>query len=149
MTSRLHAFGRSMAGLAGALAVLAAATGTAWAGCDRDPVTGKPTEAVTLATTPATPATGDNDFTVTIRDATCAPIVGAAVTLELVMPAMPGMPEMRNRVRLAPAKDPRAASAGTYAGRGQIFMAGKWNATITAVVHGVTVAERTLTLTAK
>jgi hypothetical protein len=137
---------------AAALAMLvgtAALPAEAAARCERDPATGKAAEAISIATPAGGFRTGENEFTVTVHDAQCVPVAGATVRLELVMPAMPGMPEMRNTVTLAPPNDPKAANAGTYTGRGQIFMAGAWQVTVRALVKGKPVATRTLTITSR
>ena len=110
----------------------------------------RPEPKITLTTKPSPPVTGENDFEVTVRSSDAKPVVGADVSVLLVMPAMPkmGMPEMRNTVALKPA-DGTAATEGKYTGRGQLWMAGKWNATVMVKVGGTDVAEKTLTLVAK
>ena len=109
----------------------------------------KPEATVTLATKPAPPAAGQTTFTVTAKDAQGKPITGAVVSVELVMPPMGGMGQMKNTVALAAAKDPKVASAGTYVGEGSIMMAGKWNVTVSVKVGGKDVAQTKLTLTAR
>lgn len=108
-----------------------------------------PQVTVTLATRPSPPVTGDNDFDVTVQ-ADGRPLVGADVSLLLVMPAMPemGMPEMRNTIVLRPAEG-KAADDGKYAGRGQVMMAGTWYVTVSVKVANADVAETKLTLVAR
>ena len=108
-----------------------------------------PQVTVTLATRPSPPVTGDNDFDVTVQ-VDAMPLVGADVSLLLVMPAMPemGMPEMRNTIVLKPAEG-KAADDGKYAGRGQVMMAGTWYVTVSVKVANAVVAEKKLTLVAR
>jgi hypothetical protein len=110
-----------------------------------------PAPTVTLATKPSPPATGQTTFTVTVKAPDGKPVIGADVSLELVMPAMPAMKmaEMRNKVALKPAADPKLAAAGTYTGSGQVMMAGAWNVTVTVKLNGKDYAELKQTLTTK
>lgn len=105
---------------------------------------------ITLTTKPSPPVAGENDFEVIVRSSDAKPVVGADVSVVLVMPAMPkmGMPEMRNTIALKPAAG-KAGTEGRYTGRGQLWMAGKWNVTVMVRVGGEDVAEKTLTLVAK
>lgn len=105
---------------------------------------------VTLTTKPTPAVAGATDFTAVIADADGKPVVGADVVLTLVMPAMPAMKmaEMKNTVTLKPVSD-KPADAGKYTGKGQIMMAGSWNATVTASINKKTVVEKKLTVTAK
>jgi hypothetical protein len=109
----------------------------------------KPEPTVTLTTKPTLPAAGETMFTVTAKDASGKPITGADVSVEFVMPPMGGMAEMKNKVVLKPATDPKLAGEGTYVGTGQILMAGKWNITVDVRVDGKSVAEKKLTMTAQ
>jgi hypothetical protein len=109
----------------------------------------KPQPTITLSTKPDPPAAGQTTFTVTARDTAGKPITGADVTVELVMPPMGGMAQMRNKVTLKASTDPKLAAEGTYAGTGQIMMAGKWNATVDVKVGGKSVGQHKTTLTAK
>lgn len=106
---------------------------------------------VTFATKPNPPKPGATTFTVTVKTANGAPVTGADVSVELVMPAMPAMamPEMRSKVTLKPAVDAKDAAAGTYVGPGQILMAGTWNAVVTVKVGGKPFAESKLSVTTK
>jgi Cu(I)/Ag(I) efflux system membrane fusion protein len=87
---------------------------------------------ITLATTPDPATTGENQFEVSVKDASGAPIADADVLVQLYMPAMPtmNMPPMRNEVALS------AAGAGVYRGTGQVLMAGRWDATVTVSRRG-------------
>ena len=106
---------------------------------------------ITLKTTPSPPTMGATSFTVTVEGPDGKPVTGAAVTIELVMPAMPSMnmAEMRNKTTLTPPPDPKLAAAGTYAGSVQIMMPGKWDVVVSVKVNGKDYAEKKLTLTAK
>jgi hypothetical protein len=109
----------------------------------------KPEPTITLTTKPAPPAAGQTTVTVTAKDATGRPIIGADVTIELVMPPMGAMAEMKNTITLKAASDPKLAAGGMYVGAGQIMMAGKWTATVDVRVSGKSVARRQLPLAAR
>jgi nitrogen fixation protein FixH len=80
-----------------------------------------------------------------VKGADGKPVTGADVSVLFVMPAMPAMKmaEMRNEVKLKP------AGAGTYAGSGNVMMAGKWNVTVSVKRGGKELGQKKLTLTAK
>jgi len=84
--------------------------------------------AITLHTQADPPKTGENTFEVTVKDPSGQPIADADVAIQLFMPAMPtmNMPAMRNTVKVAP------VGGGLYRGTGEIMMAGRWEATVTA-----------------
>jgi hypothetical protein len=107
-----------------------------------------PAPSVTLSTKPTPPVAGETTFSVTVKGPDGKPVTGAEVTVELVMPAMK-MAEMRNKVTLKPAVDPKESAAGIYTGSGQVMMAGKWNVTVAVKVSGKDYAELKQTLTAK
>jgi hypothetical protein len=109
----------------------------------------KPEATISLTTKPTPAAAGETTLTVTAKDASGKPITGADVSVEFVMPPMGGMAEMKNKVALKPATDPKLAAEGTYVGSGQIMMAGKWNVTVDVRVGGKTVADKKLTITAR
>jgi len=109
----------------------------------------KPEPTITLTTKPTPAAAGETTLTVTAKDASGKPITGADVSVEFVMPPMGVMAEMKNKVALKPATDPKLAAEGTYVGTGQIMMAGKWNVTVDVRLAGKSVAEKKLTVTAK
>ena len=74
---------------------------------------------MTLALQPASPRQLDpTRFVVTLKNTQGQPVTGAAVALNLTMPAM-DMGE--NTVTLTP------QAPGTYAGMGRFTMAGEWN----------------------
>ena len=108
----------------------------------------KPKASVTLSTDPTPPVPGEATFTVTVRDEQGQPVMGADVVVVLVMP-MPGLGDMRTKVTLEPTKDPKQAAEGVYAGKGQIFMAGTWNATITIQKDGQAFEDEALELVAR
>lgn len=85
-------------------------------------------------------------FQATLTDAGGKPINDAQVTVTLVMPAMPSMnmPEMRNSFPLvwSPAQQ-------AYAGKGNVPMAGSWNATVEAGKNGAIIASARTRLIAK
>ena len=110
----------------------------------------KPADHVIVVTTaPAPPRAGDNRFTVTVRTAAGAPVLGADVTIELVMPAMPAMrmPEMRTKVSLNAASNPKRAAAGTYTGSAEIAMAGQWTLSVRVTQKDAVVATHEQRLT--
>jgi nitrogen fixation protein FixH len=114
------------------------------------PKSEKKSEAAISFTTRPTPAVaGETTFTVTAKDASGKPITGGDVLVEFVMPPMGAMGEMKNKVTLKPATDPKLAAQGTYIGTGQIMMPGKWNVTVDVRLAGKTVAEKKLTVMAK
>ena len=94
---------------------------------------------------PDPPQTGDNTFEVAVKDALGRPVTDAAVTVDLFMPAMPamGMPDMRSAAKLA------HGANGVYRGVGQVFMAGRWEVTISATRGGAEIASRKLIVTAR
>ena len=127
-----------------------AVAATALAQTKASPQGGKKSEPTITVSTKPTPATaGDTTFTVTAKDADGKPITGADVSVQLVMPPMGAMAEMKNTVGLKPAVDPKVAAEGTYTGQGQIMMAGKWNVTVSVKAGNKVVAEKKLTVTAK
>jgi len=88
----------------------------------------------------------DNGFQAVLTDAGGKPIPDAQVTVTLVMPAMPSMnmPEMRNSFALT-----WNAGQQVYAGRGNVGMAGSWNATAEARKNGALIASARTRLSAK
>jgi len=98
-----------------------------------------------MLTQPTAVKAGDNQFEVKVNGADGTPVTGADVSVLFVMPAMPAMrmAEMRNEVKLKP------AGPGTYAGSGNVMMAGKWNVTVSVKQGGKELGQKKLTLTAK
>ena len=94
---------------------------------------------------PDPPKAGENQFEVTVKDKSGKAITDADVSVVFVMPAMPAMkmPAMRKTVKL------EAASGGTYRGKGEVPMAGRWDVTVTVSQKGRELAKKKLTLTAR
>ena len=88
----------------------------------------------------------ENAFLATLIDPSGKPISDAQVTVTLVMPAMPSMnmPEMRNSFALT-----WVASQQAYAGKGNVPMAGSWNATVEARKDGNVIASARIRLSAR
>lgn len=87
---------------------------------------------------------GENTFDVEVKRGT-TPITDATVFLELFMAAMPEMkmPEMRSSVALT------HTNGGHYRGKGNVAMAGTWDATVTVSRGGQEIATRKFTVNAK
>ena len=142
--------------LADILAVGLAAALASAAVCDRavldaqEPQPKVPELTITLTTTPTPSVAGDNDFEVTVTGPDSKPIVGADVSVLLVMPAIPkmNMPEMRSIVSLKPANG-KAADEGKYVGKVEVMMAGRWNVTIAVKAGNTNLGEKKLTLMAR
>lgn len=75
---------------------------------------------------PAAPTTGDNRVEIRLLGPEHRPVDGAAVELEVVMPAMGAMAAMGGPVPLTPAGD------GRYDGRFTLDMAGTWRVSVRA-----------------
>lgn len=135
--------------LAGAVSAAAAGNPYYTARTGQDASRKPPEATITLSTSPIQPVAGDNIFEVIVTDPDGKPVVGAAVSVLLIMPAMPrmGMPEMRNTVALKPAEG-KAAAEGKYVAKGQVPMAGRWNVTVSVKVNGKDFAEKKFTLMA-
>jgi len=105
----------------------------------------KPPVTITLTTKPTPPKMGENALKVTIKDASGKPVADADVSVNFHMAAMPAMkmPEMKNGAALKHVKD------GTYAGTGQVMMAGKWDATVVVKRGGKEVGSKKFDLTAQ
>jgi Cu(I)/Ag(I) efflux system membrane fusion protein len=88
----------------------------------------------------------DNQFHVTLTDASGKPISDARVTVTLIMPAMPsmGMPEMKSSIELA-----WKAGSKTYEGNGQAPMAGTWTVLVEARKNGAVIASLRTHLSAR
>lgn len=119
-------------------------------GMSHQVTTQKAAATITLTTKPSPPVSGENEFVVSVTNADGAPVIGADVSVMLVMPAMPmmSMPEMKSGVSLKPAEG-TDAKPGTYTGRGEVPMPGRWNVTVSIKVNGEVFAEKKLTLSAK
>ena len=99
---------------------------------------------VTLTTTPNPPVIGENTFEVMVMSGG-QPVTDGAVSVEFFMAGMPSMnmPEMRNTMALTHEGD------GRYRGRGNMMMAGTWDATVMVMRGGQALGSQKLTVTAK
>jgi hypothetical protein len=82
---------------------------------------GTNTVTVTLQNDP--PATGPNTVTVAVKDASGKAVTNAAVEVDYVMPAMPGMPAMKY-------KAPLKLTGQVYTGVLDFSMAGSWQVSV-------------------
>jgi RND family efflux transporter MFP subunit len=99
---------------------------------------------IALTTKPSPPRKGANLFRVRLTDVNGAAVLGAQVTVQRFMPAMPnmGMPAMSGTTPLVD------RGAGVYEGPVTLESGGAWRITIAAVSHGATVATKQISLTA-
>lgn len=90
------------------------------------------------------PHMGENTFDVEVKRGT-TPVTDATVSLESYMAAMPEMkmPEMRVNVPLA------HTAGGRYRGKGDIAMAGTWDATVKVMQGGQDMGSRKYSVTVK
>lgn len=103
---------------------------------DAGETTQKPSAKITFAVEPNPPKGGaESMFHVSVVDENGKEVADAEVTVTLVMPAMPSMsmPEMRNSFKLPYVQ-------GMYMGKGNIGMAGSWNAVVEAKRNGQEIA---------
>ncbi len=109
------------------------------------PAPSGPRYAVTFATEPDPPRSGDNTFVVTLRDPDGRPVTDAQVAVRLYMAPMPSMnmPAMYADATLL------HVAAGTYRGRGKVSMAGQWDVTVNATRDGSRVASAQFGLVAR
>lgn len=98
---------------------------------------------IALTTQPTPPRSGDNTFEVTVKDAAGKPVADADVSINLVMPKMGNMPEMKQSIRLSRVRD------GLYRGKGQVPMAGRWETTIVVSRDGKQVGTKSLSIDAR
>jgi len=103
----------------------------------------KPTLDIMLMSKPSPPKTGENTFEVMVKDPAGKPVTDAEVTAVFVMPKMGTMPEMKNNVTLKHQKD------GTYVGKGQVMMAGKWDVTVSVKRAGKEIGSKKFPVTAQ
>ena len=103
----------------------------------------KPSVDIMLTSKPSPPKTGENTFEVMVKDAAGKPITDAEVTAMFYMAKMGNMPEMKNNVTLKHQKD------GTYAGTGQVMMAGKWDVTVSVKRAGKEIGSKKFPVTAQ
>jgi RND family efflux transporter MFP subunit len=97
---------------------------------------------ITFHTMPDPPKAGDNQFEVTVKDASGKNIDDAQVSVQFFMAAMPtmNMPAMRSLATLS------GAGAGVYRGRGQILTSGRWDTTINVTRNGQRIGGTQLTV---
>jgi hypothetical protein len=102
---------------------------------------------IALRYQPDPPTMGDNTFDVEVKRG-ITPVTDATVSLELYMAAMPDMkmPEMRTNVQLSQVEHD---GGGRYRGKGNIAMAGTWDATVKVMRGGQEVGSRKFSVTAK
>jgi hypothetical protein len=104
--------------------------GSVWAkGLEVTKKAGANTVIVTLQNDP--PATGVNPVTVAVKDAAGKPVTDAAVVVDYVMPAMPGMPAMKY-------KEAMKLSGQVYTGNLNFSMAGSWQVSVKVKQGGAT-----------
>ena len=101
--------------------------------------------AITLASDPNPPKSGDNSFAVTVKQADGSPITDGTVKAMFSMPAMPSMnmPAMKSDATLV------HEGGGTYRGPGQLSMAGTWDVTVAVSRNGREVGNQRFSLVAK
>jgi Cu(I)/Ag(I) efflux system membrane fusion protein len=100
---------------------------------------------IAFRTDPDPPKAGDDQFEAIVTDAAGKPIEDADVNVSFLMPGMPSMnmPAMQSQAALTSAGD------GVYRGRGQLVMAGRWDATITVTRRGQRIGAKQLAVVAK
>jgi len=108
------------------LVVVAAACGAGSAGSEKEIKSGK-VGALTVSISNAEGVLkhGDEEFTVTFKDASGNPVDVGAASLNFYMPAMGTMPVMNNPAALTTTDTP-----GVYRGKADIEMAGEWQAQV-------------------
>jgi hypothetical protein len=74
------------------------------------------------------PVTGNNQFTVSVKDGKGADVTDAKVSVEYSMPAMPGMPAMNYSAKAEPAAKEKA-----YKAKVNFSMSGSWNIVVKIV----------------
>jgi YtkA-like len=77
------------------------------------------------------PIVGDNNMTISVKDASGKAVTDAKVTVTYMMPAMPGMPAMHYR-------SGAALKGSDYAAKMTLSMAGSWNVTLKVMRAGKT-----------
>jgi Cu(I)/Ag(I) efflux system membrane fusion protein/cobalt-zinc-cadmium efflux system membrane fusion protein len=99
-----------------------------------------PGVSVDLATDPSPPARGKNKLTVTLKDGTGKPLVGAQVSVTFYMAAMPsmGMAALKAQSNLTDAGN------GTYTGSIDLQSGGTWQLTVASTKDGQAIAGKQL-----
>ena len=94
---------------------------------------------------PDPPASGSNEFEVTVRNPTGQPVADADVAVVFFMAAMPtmNMPAMRTETALPHVAD------GVYRGTGEVVMAGRWDVSVQVTRAGELLATTQLTVVAQ
>jgi membrane fusion protein, copper/silver efflux system len=97
---------------------------------------------ITLRSVPDPPATGENQFEVTVRDPAGKPVDDAQVAVQFFMAAMPtmNMPAMRSEAKLS------AAGGGVYRGTGNVMIAGRWDVTVSVTRGGQRIGRKQTTM---
>ena len=138
--SRTHGRARTLVCAAALLAFAVMANGVTFA---QAAAAQKSTVDIMLMSKPSPPKTGENTFEVMVKDASGKPITDAEVSAEFFMAKMGNMPEMKNTVALKHQKE------GTYAGTGQVMMAGKWDVTVKVKRAGKEIGSKKFPVTAQ
>ena len=81
---------------------------------------------VTLSNEAGALKQGDEEFTLTLKDASGKPVEAGAVALNFLMPAMGTMSAMSSQTTFTTTDTP-----GVYRGKAQIEMSGEWQAHVT------------------
>jgi RND family efflux transporter MFP subunit len=104
-----------------------------------------PQASIEFSTSPSPPSKGSNTVRVKLTDAEGKPILGANVTVQFFMPAMPamGMAAQKSAFTLTD------RGGGIYEGLGQFPSGGTWQVTIVAQKHGQTLATKHLSVNAE
>ena len=109
-----------------ALLVTAAACGAGGGAGDKEIKSGKVGQmTVTLANADGVLRNGDQELTVTFKDASGKPVDVGSASLNFHMPAMGSMPVMNDPATLTTTSTP-----GVYRGKVKLEMAGEWQAQV-------------------
>ena len=94
---------------------------------------------------PDPPASGSNEFEVTVRDPAGQPVADADVAVVFFMAAMPtmNMPALRTETPLSHVAD------GVYRGTGDVMMAGRWDISVQVTRAGALLGTAQLTVVAR
>lgn len=100
---------------------------------------------ITFKSEPDPPKMGENTFGVQVMGGNSQPVTDAEVSVQFYMPAMPDMkmPAMRTTVPL------KHEGGGRYRGKGNIAMAGAWDATVMVMRGGQEIGNRKFSVTVK
>lgn len=105
---------------------------------------GTPAATVEFTTDPSPPKKGSNTFRVKLTGANGSPVIGAKVSVEFYMAAMPamGMAAMKASLGLSDKGN------GFYEGQGELQSGGTWQVTVTAQQNGAVIATKHLSVDA-